>query len=293
MRVLLLGGTGSIGSAILEDLLSHGHEVTALARSDKAATVLAKNGAVPLAGDLTQPEKWAPVISGFDAAIHAAAAFDTDMGTIDKNVLKAIVENTAGRKTPLHVIYTGGCWLYGETGEEIVDETAPFSPLQSFAWMVENWQWLREADGIAPVLIHPAMVYDQDGGVLSRYIEAASNGQPIEIWGTPDATWPLVHRTDLATAYRLALETAPSGQSYCVAAETGVSTRSLADAVAARFGSALPHSILPLKKIIERHGDWAAGPALKQRMSSAKIRRDLGWKPRFEDAVSLLRGEMI
>lgn len=293
MRVLLLGGTGSIGSAILEELTAHGHSVTALARSEKAATVLAENGAAPLSGDLTRPEEWAPAISGFDAVIQAAAAFDTDMGAIDKGVLEAIVENTAGRKDPLRVIYTGGCWLYGETGKQIANETTPYDPLPSFAWMAENWQWLCKADGIAPILIHPAMVYDHHGGVLSRYIEAARNGEPIEIWGTPDATWPLVHRADLASAYRLAMEAAPAGQSYCVAAETGVSTGSLADAVAARSKPVIPHKILPLEEAIERLGDWAAGPALKQRMSGAKIRHDLGWKPRFKDAVSMLRGETI
>lgn len=293
MHVLLLGGTGSIGSAILEDLIAHGHSITALARSEKAATVLAENGATPLFGDMTRPEEWAPALSGFDALIQAAAAFDTDMGAIDKKLLGAIAENTAERKVPLRVLYTGGCWLYGETGERIADEMTPFDPLPSFAWMVENWQWLCQADGIAPILIHPAMVYDQHGGVLSRYIEAAWNGQPIEIWGTPDAIWPLVHRADLASAYRLAMEAAPAGQSYCVAAEDGVSTGSLADAIAARSKSAIPHRILPLEEAIERHGDWAAGPALKQRMSGTKIRRELGWRPRFEDAVSMLRGETL
>tara|TARA_R110000868_G_scaffold325638_1_gene586505 strand:+ start:413 stop:1294 length:882 start_codon:yes stop_codon:yes gene_type:complete len=293
MRVLLLGGTGSIGSAILEDLIANGHSVTALARSEKAATILAENGAIPLSGDLTKPKEWAPAVSAFDAVIQAAASFDTDMGAIDKEVLEAIAENTAGRKDPLRVIYTGGCWLYGETGARIADEMTPFDPLPSFVWMVQNWQWLCKADGIAPILIHPAMVYDQHGGVLSRYIEAAWNGQPIEIWGTPDAIWPLVHRTDLASAYRLAMESASAGQSYCVAAETGISTGSLADAIATRSNSSIPHKILPLDEAIARHGDWAAGPALKQHMSGAKIRHELGWKPRFEDAVSMLRGETV
>lgn len=287
MRVLLLGGTGSIGSAILEDLTAHGHSVTALARSEKAATVLAENGASPLSGDLTRPEEWAPAISGFDAVVQVAAAFDTDMGSIDKAVLEAISAAASTRDVPLRLIYTGGCWLFGETGDRIADERTPFNPLPSFAWMAENWDWLNNAPGIAPILVHPAMVYDLAGGVLHRYIDAATKGTSIEIWGSAEARWPLVHRADLASAYRLVLEHGNSGESYCVAAEDGVRTSALADAVRARFGSAAMHTILPIEDAVARQGAWAAGPALNQRMGSGKITRELGWVPQHNDAIAL------
>ncbi|WP_193170698.1 NAD-dependent epimerase/dehydratase family protein [Nisaea nitritireducens] len=288
MHVLLLGGTGSIGSAILEELLSHQHQVTALARSDKAAEQLRAKGAEPLPGDLTRPAEWASAVTGVDAVIQAAAAFDTDMGAIDKSVLEAIAAAASGRDVPLRVLYTGGCWLFGETGNRVADESMPFDPLPSFAWMAENWEWLRKAPGIAPILIHPAMVYDEAGGVLHRYLDAASQGVSIEIWGSADVRWPLVHRMDLASAYRLALEKGIPGESYCVAAEDGVPTGALADAIRKRVGSLAPHTILPVAEAVARHGAWAAGPALPQRMSSRKIKRELGWGPRQNDAVALL-----
>jgi len=291
MHVLLLGGTGSIGSAILDELISRGHRVTALARSDGSAARLRSSGATPLAGDLTRPGDWAAAVAGTDAVIHAAADFASDMGAIDRAVLEALsaAASVPGRDRPLRLLYTGGCWLFGETGTVIADECTPFNPLPSFAWMVENWTWLTGAPGIAPVLLHPAMVWDEDGGVLHRYVDAARNGRSIEIWGSPDATWPLVHRRDLASAYRLALESAPAGQSYCVAAEPGVRTGTLADAVAAGFGSPVPHTVLPEADAVARHGDWAAGPALVQRMSGAKIARDLGWRPRQRDCTATFR----
>lgn len=288
MHVFLLGGTGSIGSAILDDLVDHGHDVTALARSDLSARDIAARGAAAHSGDLKRPEDWALAAAEADAVVHAAQSPDGDMGAIDRAAIEAIADAASGRTLPLRFVYTGGCWLYGETGKKLAEETTPFDPLPSFAWMVKNWRWLSRAPDIAPVLIHPAMVWDEDGGVLSRYMEAARHGRPIEIWGTPEATWPLVHRTDLASAYRLALETAPAGQSYCVAAEAGVTTGALADAIAARFGSTEPHRIIPVSDAVAQNGDWAAGPALTQRMSGEKIRRDLGWTPSHQDAVSLL-----
>ncbi|MEO9899623.1 NAD-dependent epimerase/dehydratase family protein [Nisaea sp.] len=287
MHVLLLGGTGSIGSAILEDLIAHGHHVTALARSSAATEHLTKRGAEPLSGDLTEPSKWVPVAAEIDAVIQVAAAFDTDMGSIDKAALKAITATASARNAPLRLIYTGGCWLFGETGDRIADERTPFSPLPSFAWMADNWEWLNNESSIAPTFVHPAMVYDLAGGVLHRYIDAATQGTSIEIWGSAEARWPLVHRADLASAYRLVLERGNSGESYCVAAEDGVQTGALADAFRARFGSAAPHTILPVADAITRHGAWAAGPALDQRMGSGKIRRELGWVPQHNDAIAL------
>ncbi|UUX49804.1 NAD-dependent epimerase/dehydratase family protein [Nisaea acidiphila] len=290
MHVLLLGGTGSIGSAILDELIAHGHQVTALARSERSAVRLGEAGAEPLPGDLARPRDWAGFVTGADAVIQAAADFDSDMGGIDRAVLEAISSAASVRDTPLRLIYTGGCWLFGETGSGVADEKTPYDPLPSFAWMLENWRWLSGARGIAPILIHPAMVWDEDGGVLHRYVDAARKGNPIEIWGSPDATWPLVHRRDLASAYRLALESAPAGETYCVASEEGVTTVSLADAVAHHFGSAAQHSVLPVAEAVARHGDWAAGPALIQRMSSRKIRRNLGWTPRRTDCIALFSG---
>lgn len=292
MHVLLLGGTGSIGSAVLEELVAHSHRVTALARSNRSAKALAEAGARPLTGDLAAPGNWAHAVTEVDAVVQVAADFESDMGAIDRSVLEALVAAaSAGRPSPLRILYTGGCWLFGETGTDVADEASPYDPLPSFSWMIENWRWLAGAPNVEPVLLHPAMVWDELGGVLHRYVEAAWDSRPIEIWGSPETTWPLVHRSDLAQAYRLALEKAPAGASYCVAAETGVTTRALADAVAARSGSTAPHIVRPVDDVVAHHGDWAAGPALKQRMSGAKISRDLGWAPRFTDAVSLFRSK--
>ena len=50
MRVLLLGATGSIGSAVLQELLRRGHAVVALARSDASAARIAAAGVANIKG---------------------------------------------------------------------------------------------------------------------------------------------------------------------------------------------------------------------------------------------------
>jgi uncharacterized protein YbjT (DUF2867 family) len=72
MRVLMLGGTGSIGAAIVRELVARGHDVSGLARSDGAAAKLAALGATALPGDIAAPGRWVGALQAFDAVIHAA-----------------------------------------------------------------------------------------------------------------------------------------------------------------------------------------------------------------------------
>lgn len=72
MRVLLTGGTGFIGSAVLAELVGAGHSVLALARSQASAERLADAGAVPLRGSLEDCRALRDAASECDAAIHLA-----------------------------------------------------------------------------------------------------------------------------------------------------------------------------------------------------------------------------
>ena len=107
MRVFVLGGTGSIGSPVVSALIKRGHDVLALARSDGAASKLAEMGATVVAGDIASPERWVARLPLFDAVIHA----------IDARLLDALLPALAAQPRRPRFIYTGGCWLFGATGD--------------------------------------------------------------------------------------------------------------------------------------------------------------------------------
>ncbi len=152
--------------------------------------------------------------------------------------------------------------------------------------MIENGQILVGADGFEAMILHPAMVYERDGGVFSRLADSARNQGLIEVWGSLSTRWPLVHRADLASAYRLVLEGGAAGQSYNAAAQEGVRIGEVAAAMARRFGIDVAPRVRSLSEVVAEQGAWAEGPTLDQQMSGRKLMETLGWRPRHTDVLA-------
>src|SRR5579871_925866 len=107
MRVFLTGATGFVGTAIVDELLAAGHQVTGLARSDEAAATLADRGVAVRRGDVADPPGLAEAGRAHDGVIHCAFGNDfsryLEMGEIDLAAVSAMAEAMAGSGKPLVV----------------------------------------------------------------------------------------------------------------------------------------------------------------------------------------------
>jgi len=284
LRILVLGGTGSIGSAVARELVARGHAVLGLARSDAAATKLKASGAMPLHGDIASPQTWTTKLPQVDAVIHAACDFDTDMGAIDRRLLDYLLPSLGAQANKPRFITTGGCWLFGATGADTGTEDTALDPLPTFAWMVPHLQRVLAAAEVDGIVIHPAMVYARDGGVFARFARDAIERPAVRVVGGETVRWPLVHADDLATLYALALERAPAQSTWIGAANDGVTVGRIARAFAKRFGTRdRAPQIISADAAAGEWGEWARGYARDQRLSGEKARRELGWQPRHLD----------
>ena len=287
MRVFVLGGTGSIGAAVVKELIKRQHDVFGLARSETSAGKLRDCGATPIAGDITSPEPWILRLPDVDAVVHAACNFSPAMGTIDRRLLGALLPALAAQPKRTRLIYTGGCWLFGATGDTLATEQSPFRPLPAFAWMLPHLQLILQAAEIDGIVIHPAMVYEPDGGVFRRFARDAVERHAIRVVGSEAVRWPLVHREDLASLYALVLERAPARSSYIGAVNEGLAIGRIARAFARRFATRHREpEIISSEAIAAELGDWAKGYGLDQRLSGARAQRDLGWRPKHLDPES-------
>jgi nucleoside-diphosphate-sugar epimerase len=274
LRVFVLGGTGSIGLPTVRKLIERGHDVWALARSERSSSKLAEIGATIIAGDIASPERWIARLPLVEAVIHA----------IDARLLDTLLPALAAQQKRPRFIYTGGCWLFGATGEEIATEEMPFRPLPAFAWMVPQLRRILESPDVDGIVIHPAMVYAGSGGVFSGFARDATEREAIRVVAGEEVRWPLVHREDLAELYVLALERAPARSSYIGAAIEGFPVGRIARAFAKRFGTRQQQpQIISADTAAAELGEWARGYGLDQRLSGEKARRELGWQPKHLD----------
>jgi nucleoside-diphosphate-sugar epimerase len=290
MRVLVLGGTGSIGAPVVRELVRRGHEVVALARSEASASRLAELGSTPMAGDIRAPRAWVSGLAGVDAVVQAAVDFADDMGPVETHLLDALLPALAAPPRKARFVYTGGCWLYGATGDAVATEETPFDPLPAFAWMIPNLRRVLSSGEVHGIVIHPAMVYEGDRGVFTRFAADARERHAVRVVGGEAIHWPLVHRQDLAMLYALAVERGHPGASYNGVAVDGFPVGKIARAFARRYGTRRRDpEIVAVEEIVAERGEWARGYALDQRLSGARARLELGWKPYHLDPEDDIR----
>src|SRR5438045_8097819 len=92
MRIFLTGATGYIGSAVLDALVRGGHDVTTLVRDNEKARRVAKRGAIPVIGNLADPESFHGSAEAQDGYVHAAFDYASGRGPgIEKVALETIL----------------------------------------------------------------------------------------------------------------------------------------------------------------------------------------------------------
>jgi nucleoside-diphosphate-sugar epimerase len=278
MRVLVTGATGFIGSAIVEELISAGHQVLGLARSDAGAKSLIAGGAEVHRGSLEDLESLRSGAASADGVIHTAFIHDFSnygpAAEADRRAIEALGGALAGSHRPL--IVTSGTLLVQRQASLATEEDAhnPTFPRKS-----EEAALALAARGVhASVLRLPPSVHGKgDHGFVPRLISIAREKGASAYIGNGLNRWPAVHRLDAAYLYRLALEKGAAGVSYHGVGDEGVPTREIAEVIGRYLN--LP-VVSKSREEAADHFGWMArffgidGPA-----SSALTQEQLGWRP--------------
>ena len=287
MRVFLTGATGFIGSHVIQELRSRGHDVLGLTRSDAGAHRLEAAGVEVHRGDLEQPETLARGAAAADAVIHCA--FDHNFATFFENTRKderniaAMGEALAGTQKPILITSGVGIGTPRNGGLATEDVLNPRHANPRIATELAGAALM--ARGIDVRTIRLPQVHDTTkAGLITPLVTEARRAGAVAYLGEGQTRLAAAHVSDVAKLYVLALEKGEPGARYHASVEEGVTARAIAEAIGKGTG-------LPVRSVaadeVERYFGWMAPfAALDMIASSAWTRMRLGWEPTGPDLLT-------
>ncbi|MCF0086836.1 UDP-glucose 4-epimerase [Streptomyces sp. MH192] len=240
MRVFVTGASGWIGSAVVDELITTGHEVVGLARSEKSARSLDRKGVRVLRGDMEDLDVLRRGAAESDGVIHLANKHDwsdpVGSDRAERASVDALGGELAGSDRPLVVASV----LSGFPGDRPVLETDPSPAVgpDSNRGGSENLALDYVRQGVRTVVSRfaPSVHGQGDWGFVKFLVDAARKQGCSGYLGEGTTTWSAVHRPDAARLLRLGLERAPAGTRMHVSAEEAVTTREIAEAIGRHLG---------------------------------------------------------
>jgi nucleoside-diphosphate-sugar epimerase len=279
MRIFVTGATGFIGSVLVPELISAGHQVLGLTRSEAGAETLRAAGAEFLHGNLEDLDSLRKGAERADGVIHLA--FSHDFSQFEKNAaderaaIAALGEVLLGSARPF--VVTSGTALAANVDGQPSTEDGPTASWNPRAGLETIMQTFTER-GVKTSIVRLAQIHDTHKQGLVPYFTAVAREKRVSAYiGDGGNRWPAAHVSDTARLYRLAFEKAEAGAIYHAVDEEGVAMKTIAEAL----GRGLKVPVVSIKpEASQAQFGWLSMFAGHDMPSSSSItRQKLNWKP--------------
>ncbi len=231
------GGTGFIGSHLVERLLSRGYKVRCLIRNDKKKGYLEELPVEFFTGDLFSTAALEKGITGVDYVYHVAGVVGSrnkeGFYTQNRDGTKNIVESTARINPNLSkfVFVSSGAAVGPAAAQSMVDESTPYHPITTYgkSKMAAELEVMKFNDSLPITIVRPTAVYGPRDPATFDYFNTMNKGlEPLV--GFKDKRVSLVHSTDLVSGIVLAGESKDSaGQKYFLGSDRPYTWREIGD----------------------------------------------------------------
>jgi UDP-glucose 4-epimerase len=253
MKVLVIGGSGFIGSHVVDRLLLYGHSVRVFDRQ-------AERFRAPLQGvdyrvaDFADSMALVEALSGVDAVYHMLST--TVPGTADLDPKADIHDNLIGTINLLEsmqrlglfriLFLSSGGTVYGVPDLIPIPETHPLRPINSYGIVkasIEHYlEIYRRTRGFSPIIVRasnpfgPRQAHSGIQGLISTSLRRILAGQPVEIWGDGAVVRDYLEVGDLAE-FCVRAGTSDREGSYNAGSGNGLSVNEIIAALRVATGS--------------------------------------------------------
>lgn len=321
-NVLVLGGTGFIGQALVRRLRQAGYGVRLLARNPQSCpTQLLKLGVEVVRGDFMNADSIDAALTGIDYVFHLARGNGKtwdDYQKTDVAPTQKVAELCLKHKVK-RLIYTSSIAIYNasQSQQTITEETTPDRGMMRVApysrSKVENENQLlqmHQTQGLPVVIMRPGVVLGTGGNPYHWGIAAWNYTSVCNLWGDGNNPLPIVLVEDVADALVRGIETPGiEGKSYNLASQPYISANDYLDEfekiakVKIKRVPLHPHTMYltslakwGMKKMgRDRYAAFpsyadCAGRSLAAYFDCSKAMRELGWKPTQERDLLISEG---
>lgn len=312
MSVLVVGGAGYIGSAMVELLIAAGEGVVVLDNLSRGHRQAIHPRAIFIQGDMADYELVTSTLKKYkcDVVMHFSAlslvseSVQTPLLYYENNVARGIELVKAMLSAGVNkLIFSSTAAVYGAPQTIPITEDVPPEPVNPYGRSKLQFEQFLADCSKAHGLRYVALRYFNAAGATENYGEdhrpethliplilqvAAGKRGVLEVYGndypTPDGTCirDYIHIIDLATAHLLALQhlrqDKVSSAVYNLGNNRGFSVLEVIQIAEKVTGKKIPYIISP-----RRAGD---PPVLIA--SSEKIKRELGWAPHYQEIEQIV-----
>jgi UDP-glucose 4-epimerase len=284
MKVLVVGGSGFIGSHVVDQLLTDGHSVRVFDRQPERFRA-------PLPGvdycyaDFANRMALVEALSGMDAVYHLLST--TVPGTADLDPKTDVQDNLIGTINLLDsmqrlglsriLFLSSGGTVYGIPDTIPIPETHPLRPINSYGIVkatIEHYlEMYRRTRGFSPVIVRasnpfgPRQAHSGVQGVISTFLRLILAGQTLEIWGDGTVVRDYLEVGDLANFCVIAGTSDREG-AYNVGSGKGLSVNNIVEAVRKVTGSGF--------RVVYKPGRAIDVP--RSVLDCSRAKDDFGWK---------------
>jgi UDP-glucose 4-epimerase len=280
VRVLVTGGSGFIGSHVVDQLLEAGH----VPRNYDLRPSSYHNGAIEHArGDIVDTASLERAIAGCDAVIHLAAVSDVNKVLADP--ARAEVVNAGGTRAVLEtarlagverVVYASTVWVYGDAnGHGVVDEDEPLTlpgHLYTATKLAGEMYCSSYTSlyGLETTILRFGIPYGpraRPATVLATFVARARAGEPIVIAGDGLQSRRFVYVQDLADGVVAALAPQAGGRLYNLVGRESTTVREIAQTVTR-----------VVRDVPVVHAEGRSGDITGAEVSGERASVELGWE---------------
>jgi nucleoside-diphosphate-sugar epimerase len=296
MRVVVIGGSGHVGTFLVPRLVEAGHEVASISRGKRAP--YQAHPAWKSVEQVTLDREAEEANGTFGERVLALKPdVVVDMICFTPQSARRLIDALRGRIR--HFVHCGTIWVHGHSTQVPTTEDQVRSPFGEYGVQKANIEayLLDEArrNGFPATILHPGHIVgpgwapvNPAGNFDLRVFERLSRGEELALPNLGMETVHHVHANDVARAFVRALDSwsVAVGESFHVVSPAALTLRGYAEAVAGWFGKTARLRFVSWEEWREGVSDEEAEGtwdhiAHSPNCSIAKARRLLGYQPRY------------